>query len=302
MSDATTGVPAANASVSTMPNDSPPSDGAPARRRRAAPRAWRRRRRGRARSRRRRRPAAARSPRRSTPTIVSSAGTAPRSASKARSSTGRPLRSTAWPTNDDPQRLAGLARGAARARRPRAARRRWARPGSGRRRSAGPSRRRPRRPRCAALSRLSLRRAPEQRGDLVRRDRLRVAVERADQRGVEAASARPSRRRARRARAHARRRARRRAARGAAWRPRSACRRGSRRRRWTASRSCRPSGHEPLGRAARAAGARRGAAARRGARVVVERARTRGPHGPAATSSAASASMCRVTPPGYVHE
>ena len=28
MSEATTGVPAANASVSTMPNDSPPSDGA----------------------------------------------------------------------------------------------------------------------------------------------------------------------------------------------------------------------------------------------------------------------------------
>ena len=28
MSDATTGVPAANASVSTIPNDSPPSDGA----------------------------------------------------------------------------------------------------------------------------------------------------------------------------------------------------------------------------------------------------------------------------------
>src|ERR1700749_4397808 len=28
MSDATTGVPAANASVSTMPNDSPPSEGA----------------------------------------------------------------------------------------------------------------------------------------------------------------------------------------------------------------------------------------------------------------------------------
>ena len=39
MSDATTGVPAANASVSTMPNDSPPSDGAT--RRSASRSAWR---------------------------------------------------------------------------------------------------------------------------------------------------------------------------------------------------------------------------------------------------------------------
>ena len=105
MSEATTGVPAANASVSTMPNDSPPSDGAHeevglAQRlalalvgdlaervdaavveqhavdlvgRRADDLSW--------------------------------TGRCSRSASKARSSTGSPLRSTAWPTKTSSQRL-----------------------------------------------------------------------------------------------------------------------------------------------------------------------------------------------------
>ena len=42
------------------------------------------------------------------PTSVSSAGTCSRSASKARSRTGRPLRSTAWPTKSDPQRAVAV--------------------------------------------------------------------------------------------------------------------------------------------------------------------------------------------------
>ena len=99
MSEAMTGVPAANASVSTMPKLSPPSDGAAS-------------------------TSAASStadlvasstlpsavtPRGSIssgesssavgPITVSSQGMCSRSASKARSSRGRPLRGTAWPTN-----------------------------------------------------------------------------------------------------------------------------------------------------------------------------------------------------------
>ena len=99
MFDATTGVPAANASVSTMPKLSPPSDGAHS-------------------------TSAASSSSRLTssetlpsirtpvesistgarssgdgPITVSSVGMCSRSASNARSSSGRPLRSTAWPTN-----------------------------------------------------------------------------------------------------------------------------------------------------------------------------------------------------------
>ena len=95
--------PAANASVSTMPKLSPPSDGAQStsasrRSRRfsssqtwpedldAAPR----------------RAGSGSTSSRAAPTIVSEApGRAPRSASKARSSTGRPLRSSARPTNSD---------------------------------------------------------------------------------------------------------------------------------------------------------------------------------------------------------
>ena len=99
MSDATTGVPAANASVNTIPNDSPPSDG--------AQRTW-------ARSSAARFSASSARPSAVTPRVSSSsgarspspapitvrrAGTTSRSASYARSSTGRPLRVTAWPTN-----------------------------------------------------------------------------------------------------------------------------------------------------------------------------------------------------------
>ena len=99
MSDATTGVPAANASVSTIPKLSPPSDGAHSTS-----------------------PASSsvrlvssstlpstRTSRMSSiigesscsdgPITVSSVGMCSRSASNALSSTGSPLRSTAWPTN-----------------------------------------------------------------------------------------------------------------------------------------------------------------------------------------------------------
>ena len=98
MSEAITGVPAAKASVRTMPKLSPPSEGAHstsasarARRLRSSPA----------------RPRVS-TPRGSTssgassasvaPTICRRAGTCSRSASKARSSTARPLRSTACPT------------------------------------------------------------------------------------------------------------------------------------------------------------------------------------------------------------
>ena len=99
MSEATTGVPAAKASVSTIPNDSPPSDGAHSTCARVSAARF---------SSSSTRPSAV-TPRgsassgdrasASTPITVSRAGTCSRSASKARSSTGRPLRSTAWPTN-----------------------------------------------------------------------------------------------------------------------------------------------------------------------------------------------------------
>ena len=100
MSDATTGVPEANASVSTIPKLSPPSDGAQSRS------AW---------PSRRHLSASSTRPASSTPSGSSSSGStspgsgpatirraltsAPRSASKARSSTGSPLRSSARPTN-----------------------------------------------------------------------------------------------------------------------------------------------------------------------------------------------------------
>ncbi len=100
MSEATTGVPDANASVSTMPKLSPPSEGAQSRS--ASP------------SRRHFSPSST-GPASSTPSGSSRSGStssaagpatirraftpAPRSASKARSSTGRPLRSSARPTN-----------------------------------------------------------------------------------------------------------------------------------------------------------------------------------------------------------
>ncbi len=99
MSEATTGVPAANASVSTIPNDSPPSEGAQST---SAPSSTSRLRSSLT------RPSASTpsasissgaSSSGSTPTTVSSAGTWRRSASNARSSTGRPLRSRGWPTN-----------------------------------------------------------------------------------------------------------------------------------------------------------------------------------------------------------
>ena len=114
MSEATTGVPAANASVSTIPNDSPPSDGAQstcaassAARFSASPT----------------RPSAripsgsssiGASSSDSTPTMVSSAGTWRRSASKARSSTGQALALDGLADERDPQRLAGRAQPRAR--------------------------------------------------------------------------------------------------------------------------------------------------------------------------------------------
>ena len=70
-----------------------------ARARGRARRASRRRRRGRARARRAGRRATAPAPPASTPITDSRAGWCSRSASNARSSTGSPLRSTAWPTN-----------------------------------------------------------------------------------------------------------------------------------------------------------------------------------------------------------
>jgi hypothetical protein len=99
MSEATTGVPAANASVSTIPKDSPPRDGAQSR---SASRSARRLRSSDT------LPSACTpvsssssppSSSRVAPTISSRTGRCSRSASNARSSTGRPLRSTAWPTN-----------------------------------------------------------------------------------------------------------------------------------------------------------------------------------------------------------
>ena len=99
MSEATTGVPAANASVSTIPKDSPPSEGAHSRSAARSARSF---------TTSSTRPSAVMpSPSTSSgassfsvePITTSSAGTSRRSASKARSSTGRPLRSTAWPTN-----------------------------------------------------------------------------------------------------------------------------------------------------------------------------------------------------------
>ena len=81
---------------------------------------------------------------------------------------------------------------------------------------------------------------------------------------------------------------------------RRACPRGWRRRRWRASRSCRraaratPAASRACGRAPRCSSAVR-------ARVAVER-REDAHSCPRASSSPASASMWRVTPPGYVHE
>ena len=97
MSEATTGVPAAKASVRTMPKLSPPSDGAHSTSASASTASF---------SASLHLPCATTSrgssmsgarPSSSTPTTCSVAGTCSRSASKARSRTGRPLRSTAWP-------------------------------------------------------------------------------------------------------------------------------------------------------------------------------------------------------------
>ena len=213
--DATTGVPAAKASVSTMPKLSPPSDGAHSTSALASA--------ARLRSsddlaedadaavveQQRRRP-----PPRSAPTISSSAGTCSRSASKARSSTGRPLRSTAWPTNT------------MRSGRPSA--RGCGRIAAGTSTPLGmiavaPAEEAPAGPRRGLghgdprVQRVE----PAPRADQVRRcccvtRVLGVAVERPDERRAGARRARPSRRPARPARGRGRRRSRRRAARGAA--------------------------------------------------------------------------------------
>ena len=99
MSEATTGVPAAKASVRTMPKLSPPSEGATSRSAEASAAAF---------SVSETLPStvtpcvpssmSGSTSSRSAPTTMSSTGTWSRSASKARSSTGSPLRSTAWPT------------------------------------------------------------------------------------------------------------------------------------------------------------------------------------------------------------
>ena len=122
MSEATTGVPAAKASVSTMPKLSPPSDGAHRTSASASTASF---------SSSLHLPCATTSrgssmsgarPSSSTPTTCSVAGMCSRSASKARSRTGRPLRSTAWPMKAIRSGSSGVA-GCARARRRRRRRR-----------------------------------------------------------------------------------------------------------------------------------------------------------------------------------
>ena len=213
--------------------------------------------------------------------IVSSAGTWVRSASKARSSTGRPLRSTAWPTNTIRSGSFGRAhrRGGHAALRQRDAVRHDpvvaaveapAGPGGG----LGD--------REAQVEVVELAARAEQRGDLVRRDRLRVAVEGADERRVDAGERVPADDRGDRlvqvhdvgvegAQLAAQRRDR-----GAA------SGRGSRQRRSTASRSCRRAA--PANRRLRAAaGARRGAGTRPcGCRGRTARTRARRGRSPAA--------------------
>ena len=234
------------------------------------------------------------------PMTTSSAGTSRAQRLEGAQQHGQALALDGLADEGDPQRLAGRAH----------ARRRRAAVGhddavagsrgSGRRRSAGRSRRRPRRPRSARCRWLSLRRAPSSAASLCGGDRLRVAVERPDERRVGARQRVPADRRARPARGGGRRRSRPRAARGAASRPPTAYRRGSTPRRWTASRSSPPSGtshsgtSRTCGRAPRCNSAVRRRSGSNGASTVTS--------WPARSNSAASASMWRVTPPGYVHE
>ena len=140
--------PAAKASVSTIPNDSPPSDGARSTCARASAARF---------SSSSTRPSARHAARvgeqRRQRGLVDAddgqlRGMCSRRASKARSSTGRPLRSTAWPTNAISSGSPGARRRGAGAP-PRAASRRWARSGTRRRRSAARSTPPPRTPRSA---------------------------------------------------------------------------------------------------------------------------------------------------------
>ena len=185
---------------------------------------------------------------------------APRSASKARSSTGRPLRSSARPTKRI--RSASLRARAVRAA-PRTGPRRSGRSGSGRRSSAAPvhSRRLGDGDARAQLG-VQAARADEARGEPVRepgwssrcgtcRPPATCAASVAYQLTV----------RRRSARARGRRRSRRGEARGRAGRPTWGRSRGSTPRRSSAGRACGPAG--PRGRAgAAAAGARRGGVTR----------------------------------------
>ena len=180
MSEATTGVPAANASVRTIPNDSPPSDGAHSR---SAPRSAR--------------SLAASSTRPSaitpwpssassgasssavSPMTVSSAGTSVAQRLEGAQQHRQPLALDGLADEGDPQRLAG--RAAARRRRPavghddavgdHAVAPAVEAPG-------GPLRRLGHRDPHAQVVELAAR--AEQRRDHVRRERLRMAVERAD--------------------------------------------------------------------------------------------------------------------------
>ena len=150
--------------------------------------------------------------------------------------------------------------------------------------------------------RLSLRRGADQRCAIAVGDRvLGVAVEGADERRGASSRARPSRRRERPARGRGRRRSRRRAARGAA----CVIAYGVCGRFETAPLAgkpiVRPSGTSQSG-SSRACGPGAAMQPRRQAVGRVDRGESTRTSWPSARNCSASASMWRVTPPGYVHE
>ena len=289
-------MPAAKASIRTIPKLSPASEGA-----QSTSASCRRRQSSSSRDAAERRRCAARHPGRQIAARPPRGRRRPRSAGRGRarpaprrraSRTGRPLRSSARPTNRRRSSSAGRLRAlAARPRR----RRRWGRSGTRRRTSAGRSRRRPRRRRSARAELVEAAARAEQVGDVVGNRLGRVGVEGADDRGAAEGSRRPTRS----------------AGAGGSWtwttskRPARSSRRiraqavgerarGWRRRRWRRSRSC--------GRAGSGSRAARGP--RRGAVEAAAEAVGRVPGGEhadvvAACRSAAppSASTCRLTPP-----
>ena len=299
MSDATTGVPAANASVSTMPKLSPPSDGAHST---SAAREHARacRRRCTCRARRRSRS----SSRSGAISSALDADDVQLARARARAAPRRRAAAPAGPCARRPGRRRRSAAGSPSAR--------------GARRGAplghvdavgddpvAPAVEAPAGPRGGLGDRdphvqpvQPPARAEEVR-DVVGDDVLGVAVERPDERRVDGRAACPSTARARPARAGGRRRSRRRAARGAA--ADAAGRVGDVRHRAVGREADRaPERDEVLGQLARCGRAPRcRRAARRSSGSTGDSTRT---SWPAARYCSASASMCRVTPPGYVHE